>query len=131
MGAVLSGEAVMVRDCLLPLMCTYTCQAIEWTLFALAYVLVGARIGVRIARRQQRHVIISDIFLVASALDCLGLIICEYGQRYRGDGRLTRAGDTWTYALGGMRSVPAGTAVTAIDLKNEVVMDKVRLFSMA
>lgn len=52
-------------------------KAIEWTLFALAYCLVGLRIGVRIARRQQKHVILSDCLLIASALDCLGLIICE------------------------------------------------------
>jgi len=55
-------------------------KAIEWTLFALAYSLVGLRIGVRIARRQQKHVIISDCLLIVSALDCLGLIICKYSQ---------------------------------------------------
>lgn len=52
-------------------------KAIEWTLFALAYSLIGLRIGVRVARRQQKHVIISDCLLIVSALDCLGLIICE------------------------------------------------------
>ena len=47
-------------------------------LFALAYTLVGLRIGVRLARRQQRNAVVSDIFLVISALVCLGLIVCEY-----------------------------------------------------
>ncbi|KAG9603064.1 hypothetical protein KCU77_g5814, partial [Aureobasidium melanogenum] len=98
MGYNISGEAVM---------------AIEWTLFALAYCLVGLRIGVRIARRQQKHVIISDCLLIASALDCLGLIIC----------------DTWTYSLGGMRYIPQGEALSAADMKNEVILDKISFAS--
>jgi hypothetical protein len=44
----------------------------------LAYTLVGLRIGVRVARRQQKHVIVSDCLLMISAMDCLGLIICKY-----------------------------------------------------
>ncbi|KAG9563091.1 hypothetical protein KCU71_g8266, partial [Aureobasidium melanogenum] len=98
MGYNISGEAVM---------------AIEWTLFALAYCIVGLRIGVRIARRQQKHVIISDCLLIASALDCLGLIIC----------------DTWTYSLGGMRYIPQGEALSAADMKNEVILDKISFAS--
>lgn len=52
-------------------------QAVEWILFTLAYTLVALRIGVRVARQQQKHVIVSDVFLIVSALVCLGLIICE------------------------------------------------------
>ncbi|KAI5200672.1 hypothetical protein E4T38_06464 [Aureobasidium subglaciale] len=98
MGYDISGEAVM---------------AIEWTLFALAYSLVGLRIGVRITKRQQKHVIVSDILLVVSALDCLGLIIC----------------DTWTYALGGMRYIPQGEALSAANIRNEVALDKISFAS--
>lgn len=50
----------------------------EWLLFALAYTLVGLRIGIRLARQQQRNAVVSDIFLIISALVCLGLIVCEY-----------------------------------------------------
>lgn len=78
MGYNVSGEAVMVSLCLPHQRATTDCsKAIEWTLFALAYALVGLRIGVRVVRRQQKHVIISDCLLIASALDCLGLIICK------------------------------------------------------
>lgn len=34
-------------------------------------------------------------------------------------------GDTWTYALGGMRYIPQGEALSAADMKNEVTLDKV------
>lgn len=78
MGYNVSGEAVMVSLCLPQQRASIDySKAIEWTLFALAYALVGLRIGVRVARRQQKHVIISDCLLIASALDCLGLIICK------------------------------------------------------
>jgi len=46
-------------------------------LFALAYILVALRIGIRLARQQQKHVIVSDVFLIISALVCLGLIVCK------------------------------------------------------
>jgi hypothetical protein len=52
-------------------------QVVEWSLFTCAYVLVGLRLGVRILHQQQKRIIVSDIFLVFSALMCLGLIICE------------------------------------------------------
>lgn len=82
MGYDISGEAVMVS--LLLSQREYDIltsrKAIEWSLFALAYTLVGLRIGVRITRRQQKHVIVSDILLIVSALDCLGLIICKYSR---------------------------------------------------
>jgi hypothetical protein len=52
-------------------------QATEWVLFALAYTLVGLRIGIRLARRQQRNAVVSDVFLITSALVCLGLIVCK------------------------------------------------------
>ena len=102
-------------------------EAIEWTLFALAYSLVGLRIGVRVARRQQKHVIISDCLLIVSALDCLGLIICKYSWYGRGDKTDPLTGDTWTYALGGMRYIPQGQGLSAADIKNSVTLDKVNL----
>jgi cytochrome bd-type quinol oxidase subunit 2 len=55
-----------------------TWQAIEWVLFALAYTLVALRLGIRMARQQQKHAVVSDVFLVVSALVCLGLIICMW-----------------------------------------------------
>ncbi|CAD0114362.1 unnamed protein product, partial [Aureobasidium uvarum] len=54
-----------------------------------------------------------DCLLVAYALDCLGLIIC----------------DTWTYALGGMRYIPQGEGLSAVDMKNEVILDKISFTS--
>lgn len=46
-------------------------------LFTFAYAFVAMRIGVRLARQQQKHIIVSDVFLIISALNLLGLIICE------------------------------------------------------
>ena len=82
----LSGEAVMVSFWLLSflgisvlsdLIWLTLQQAVEWSLFTCAYILVGLRLGVRIIHQQQKRIIVSDIFLVVSALVCLGLIICE------------------------------------------------------
>ena len=57
-------------------------QGIEWMLFFCAYTLVAMRIGVRLAHQQQKHIIISDVFLIISALNLLGLIICELKHGY-------------------------------------------------
>jgi hypothetical protein len=46
-------------------------------LFTFAYSFVAMRIGLRLARQQQKHIIISDVFLIISALCLLGLITCE------------------------------------------------------
>lgn len=52
-------------------------QGIEWMLFTFAYSFVAMRIGLRLARQQQEHIIVSDVFLIISALCVLGLITCE------------------------------------------------------
>jgi hypothetical protein len=38
-----------------------------------------------------------------------------------------QTGDTWTYSLGGMRTIPQGQGLSAADVKNEVTLDKVSL----
>lgn len=45
-------------------------------MLTLAYVFVGLRIAVRI-HWKQKHLIISDIWLVLAALCVLGLVICD------------------------------------------------------
>jgi hypothetical protein len=73
-----SGEVVMVSLHLDPDgMSSDENQGVEWMLFAFAYTLVAMRIGVRLARQQQKHIIVSDVFLIISALCLLGLITCE------------------------------------------------------
>ena len=47
-------------------------------LFTFAYAFVAMRIGLRLARQQEKHIIVSDVFLIISALNLLGLIICEW-----------------------------------------------------
>jgi hypothetical protein len=89
-------------------------------------------LGVRIVHQQQKRIIVSDIFLVLSALVCLGLIICEYcgcccclGIRLTVGWRL--AGDTLTYQLGAMKPETTGEeTVTADALAKQVALDKVR-----
>lgn len=51
-------------------------QISEWILLGLAYAFVGARIFTRLFRLHQR-LDASDWLLIASALDALGLIICD------------------------------------------------------
>lgn len=41
-----------------------------------------------------------------------------------------RAGDTWTYALGGMRYIPQGQGLSAADVNNSVMLDKVSLLQL-
>ncbi|KAI4836162.1 hypothetical protein E4T44_08413 [Aureobasidium sp. EXF-8845] len=53
-------------------------KAIEWTFFVLSYIIIGLRLSVRLAHQQQSRVLISDMFLFASALVCLGLITCMH-----------------------------------------------------
>lgn len=87
-------------------------QAIEWTLFTFAYILIALRVWARLARQQQKHIITSDAFLIVSALVCLGLIVC----------------DTLTYILGAMKPETAGAdMVTADALEKQVALDKVSL----
>ncbi|GAB7325725.1 hypothetical protein MBLNU13_g09686t3 [Cladosporium sp. NU13] len=95
----ISGEAVM---------------ATEWVLFALAYTLVGLRIGVRLARRQQRNAVVSDVFLIISALMCLGLIVC----------------DTLTYTLGAMKpETVSASVITADDTAKQLALNKISFAS--
>ena len=73
-----SGEIVMVSLHLdLRRLPSNAKQGIEWMLFTFAYSFVAMRIGLRFARQQQKHIIVSDVFLIISALCLLGLIICE------------------------------------------------------
>ncbi|KAF2123836.1 hypothetical protein P153DRAFT_351318 [Dothidotthia symphoricarpi CBS 119687] len=52
------------------------CMVSEWILLVLAYLFVGARIYARLFRLRER-LDWSDYLLIASALDALGLIICD------------------------------------------------------
>ena len=73
-----SGEIVMVSLHLAPERTTINeQQGIEWMLFTFAYSFVAMRIGLRLARQQQKHIIVSDVFLIISALCLLGLATCE------------------------------------------------------
>lgn len=73
-----SGEIVMVSLHLDPRrLHSNVEQGIEWMLFTFAYSFVAMRIGLRLARQQQKHIIVSDVFLIISALCLLGLMICE------------------------------------------------------
>ncbi|KAK6855274.1 hypothetical protein PG995_008806 [Apiospora arundinis] len=51
-------------------------MGVEWTMVSLAYIFVSLRIAVRI-HWKQKHLIISDIWLVLAALCVLGLAICD------------------------------------------------------
>lgn len=51
-------------------------QISEWILLVIAYVFVAARIYTRLFRLRQK-LDWSDYLLIASALDALGLIICD------------------------------------------------------
>ncbi|RDW63557.1 hypothetical protein BP6252_11102 [Coleophoma cylindrospora] len=93
MVADLSGPAVM---------------GFEWALFTLAVIMVTIRLIVRV-RIQRRKLLLSDIFLVVSVIDAMGLIIC----------------DTQSYRLGAM----GGSAFTSADsgaaeLQQEVTLSK-------
>jgi len=107
---------------------------VEWVLFALAYTLVGLRIGIRLARRQQRNAVVSDIFLIVSALVCLGLIVCEYHWIEFADllGMLKLmivAGDTLTYTLGAMRPETATASVVTADADaKQLALNKVSVY---
>ncbi|GAB7322403.1 hypothetical protein MBLNU13_g03356t2 [Cladosporium sp. NU13] len=89
-------------------------MGIEWMLFTFAYTFVAMRIGLRLARQQQKHIIVSDIFLIISAICLLGLITC----------------DTLSYTLGAMNSEFAlADLVTAADAKEQSTLDKISFAS--
>lgn len=96
-------------------------------LFFCAYTLVAMRIGVRLAHQQQKHIIVSDVFLIISALNLLGLIICESKHRLAATFWLTVAlGDTMAFTLGAMkREFAMADVVIAEDAHKQVVLDKV------
>ncbi|KAF2139761.1 uncharacterized protein K452DRAFT_352497 [Aplosporella prunicola CBS 121167] len=94
MAADLSGEGVM---------------AIEWTLLMVAYTLVIARLCVRLLV-QRRSLLLSDYFLVISAIDAMALIVC----------------DTATYKLGAMG---ADDSLSADDPAKEVALNKISFSS--
>ena len=100
-------------------------------MFFCAYTLVAMRIGVRLARQQQKHIIVSDIFLIISAIDLLGLIICKFTHNPAVDQCLTVAsGDTMAFTLGAMKPEFAfAEVVTAEDAHKQVVLDKVSVIS--
>ncbi|KAM0709560.1 hypothetical protein Q7P35_003599 [Cladosporium inversicolor] len=76
------------------------------------------RIGVRLARQQQKHIIISDFFLIISAICLLGLITFA-------------PGDTLAYTLGAMKSEFAlEDVVTAEDAGKQSILDKISFASI-
>jgi hypothetical protein len=96
-------------------------------LFTFAYSFVAMRIGLRLARQQQKHIIVSDVFLIISALCLLGLIICERVIGFFVRHWLTVvSGDTLAYTLGAMNPEFAlADVVTAEDTDKQSVLDKV------
>jgi len=69
-------------------------------MLTIAYVLVVMRLVVRVALKQ-RHLVLSDVFLVVGALCALGIVIC----------------DTISYRMGAMDDYNmTGTSVTITEL---------------
>ncbi|KAJ4986626.1 hypothetical protein SVAN01_07935 [Stagonosporopsis vannaccii] len=76
----------------------------EWILLAFAYVFVAARIYTRLFRLRQK-LDWSDCLLIASALDALGLIIC----------------DTLTYQMGVLDDYETSVKLSKVNLANTFV----------